>query len=127
MMSLTSRQKLTLLRELTLFTILILSCAIPASASLKGSCSNCHTMHNSQNGQSMNFDGSATPNEALLKGTCLGCHAQGGHKRWLMSVPTTSPRFSTPTLRTWLVAISAISLGLKEVARRTPRGIILSS
>ncbi|SHI60011.1 hypothetical protein SAMN02745165_00519 [Malonomonas rubra DSM 5091] len=48
-----------------------------AKATINGSCVDCHTMHNSQNGASMNFDDSATPNAALLKGSCLGCHAQG--------------------------------------------------
>ncbi|NOY14326.1 MAG: hypothetical protein GXP51_11875 [Deltaproteobacteria bacterium] len=57
--------------------LLVLS-ALPAGATIKGSCSGCHTMHNSQNGSSMNFDDSATPNAGLLRGTCLGCHAQGG-------------------------------------------------
>ncbi len=46
-------------------------------AKITGNCSNCHTMHNSQNGSSMNFDGSTTPNEVLLRATCLGCHGQG--------------------------------------------------
>ena len=46
----------------------------PCLAKITGNCSNCHTMHNSQNGSSMNFDGSTIPNEVLLRGTCLGCH-----------------------------------------------------
>ena len=58
--------------------ICLLLWALPALASIKGSCSNCHTMHNSQNGQSMNFDDSPLANETLLRGTCFGCHAQGG-------------------------------------------------
>lgn len=37
-------------------------------------CSDCHTMHNSQNGAAATYDGSTTPNAVLLKGTCLGCH-----------------------------------------------------
>ncbi len=45
-------------------------------AKVTGNCSNCHTMHNSQNGQPMNFDSSATPNAYLLRGTCIGCHGQ---------------------------------------------------
>jgi hypothetical protein len=52
------------------------------SAVITGQCSDCHTMHNSQNGASM-VDytyGSETSDaqEYLLRGTCLGCHAQGG-------------------------------------------------
>jgi len=49
---------------------------ISASARVSGPCSNCHTMHNSQNGQPNNFDLSATPNPVLVRGTCTGCHAQ---------------------------------------------------
>jgi hypothetical protein len=49
---------------------------------LQGPCVTCHTMHNSQDGQPMNFFvppatiGSPVPNGLLLRGTCLGCHAQ---------------------------------------------------
>ena len=39
-------------------------------------CSNCHTMHNSQNGQPMNFDSSDIPNALLLRGSCISCHGQ---------------------------------------------------
>ncbi|MBU1234342.1 MAG: hypothetical protein KKD01_19275 [Proteobacteria bacterium] len=49
-----------------------------AQAQMTGNCAECHTMHNSQDGQPMNFDLSATPNENLTRGTCLGCHAQAG-------------------------------------------------
>jgi hypothetical protein len=47
-------------------------------ARVSGYCSNCHTMHNSQNGAPMsnNYDGTTTPNQMLLRGDCLGCHAQ---------------------------------------------------
>lgn len=47
-------------------------------ATITGPCSECHTMHNSQNNQPMTFNSSATPNDTLLKATCYGCHAQGG-------------------------------------------------
>ncbi|MDY6844333.1 MAG: hypothetical protein SVW57_09625 [Thermodesulfobacteriota bacterium] len=46
----------------------------PAFA-VNGQCSNCHTMHNSQDGAPMNFDASATPNPVLLRGDCIGCHS----------------------------------------------------
>ncbi|NOQ51623.1 MAG: hypothetical protein GQ578_05340 [Desulfuromonadaceae bacterium] len=49
-----------------------------ANAGIQGNCVNCHTMHNSQDGASMQFDSSAAPNSALLRTSCLGCHAQGG-------------------------------------------------
>lgn len=38
-----------------------------------GVCSNCHTMHNSQNGVAIDAGG---PNNQLLKGDCVGCHTQ---------------------------------------------------
>lgn len=50
----------------------------PATARIKGNCTNCHTMHNSQNNMPMNYDGSSVPNVNLTRGTCFGCHAQGG-------------------------------------------------
>lgn len=64
------------MKKLLTLTFLLLFWSLPASASIKGSCSGCHTMHNSQDGASMNFDASEEPNEALLRGTCFGCHAQ---------------------------------------------------
>ena len=58
---------------------LVLATAGPAQAKVKGVCSDCHTMHNSQNGvpMAMNTDGTPdpTPNESLLiYSECLGCH-----------------------------------------------------
>ncbi|MCK5436544.1 MAG: hypothetical protein KAI90_00960, partial [Desulfobulbaceae bacterium] len=43
-----------------------------AQAAVKGVCSNCHTMHNSQNGAAL----SGTTNAALTTSSCLGCHTQ---------------------------------------------------
>ena len=50
----------------------------PASATVSGVCSNCHTMHASQDGASMLFaqDVDGNPNGALVRGGCVGCHAQ---------------------------------------------------
>ena len=48
----------------------------PAIAKVKGQCSNCHTMHNSQDGGSMAWDNNATPSEYLTRGDCVACHAQ---------------------------------------------------
>ena len=45
-----------------------------ASASVQGVCSVCHTMHNSQNGSPMTYNGSTTPNDTLLRGNCIQCH-----------------------------------------------------
>lgn len=48
-----------------------------AEAKMSGSCSNCHTMHNSQNNQSMaTYGGSSGPFPYLTRGSCLGCHGQ---------------------------------------------------
>ncbi len=44
----------------------------PAMAKVTGRCDNCHTMHNSQNGASLDDGG---PYETLLKGGCIGCHS----------------------------------------------------
>ncbi len=46
-----------------------------ASAGVSGPCSDCHTMHNSQNGAPMAFNNSTTPNRALTRGDCIGCHS----------------------------------------------------
>lgn len=60
-----------------LFSVLaILLCSSVAFAEISGTCANCHTMHNSQNGGSMRFDDVAAPGAALLRtGACGGCHA----------------------------------------------------
>jgi hypothetical protein len=50
------------------------------NAAITGPCSNCHTMHNSQNGTAMALLGGesgASPNPFLTSGSCLGCHAMG--------------------------------------------------
>ncbi|MEW6218289.1 MAG: cytochrome c3 family protein [Thermodesulfobacteriota bacterium] len=46
-----------------------------AEARVTGVCSDCHTMHNSQNGASMANDGTNTPQRALTRGDCVGCHS----------------------------------------------------
>ena len=43
-----------------------------AGAKVTGVCSNCHTMHNSQNGSTANANG---PYGYLLNDTCVGCHS----------------------------------------------------
>lgn len=44
------------------------------AAAVGGVCSNCHTMHNSQNGTTPT-GGTANPNAYLTLNTCTGCHA----------------------------------------------------
>jgi len=45
-----------------------------ALARVKGLCSNCHTMHYSQNGEILSKWGQSGPYEALLVNDCVGCH-----------------------------------------------------
>jgi len=62
--------------------------ALPAlcQGSVKGQCSNCHTMHNSEEGKPVAFSldnfnqpvPTALPFKRLLKTDCVGCHSQPG-------------------------------------------------
>ena len=62
------------------FMVLALSCLIIAAtgniarADVGGVCSNCHTMHYSQNGTVPLEFGQEGPYEILLKDDCIGCH-----------------------------------------------------
>lgn len=57
-----------------LFLLIFLPTLVQAKVS--GPCSNCHTMHNSQDGSAMNFDDDTQPNRHLLRTSgCIGCHA----------------------------------------------------
>ena len=68
----------------------LLTLPVIAAAQIVGVCSDCHTMHNSEEGQPVaqvqGWTGaSPTPNTALLKYDCLSCHAQGnGNAIWTM-------------------------------------------
>ncbi len=82
-------------------------------ASVHGKCSNCHTMHNSQNNQPMNYNGayttvanpggSTTPNPALLRGNCLACHtgdnnggtSQDGTVPFVYTISSGGPTYTT--------------------------------
>ena len=57
-----------------LFIIGFLTILVPlyTQAKVTGRCDNCHTMHNSQNGTSVDPNG---PSEMLLKTNCVGCHS----------------------------------------------------
>ncbi|MBI5556472.1 MAG: hypothetical protein HY885_02430 [Deltaproteobacteria bacterium] len=51
--------------------------APPVSASVQGPCSNCHTMHNSQDGADM-VPGAKGVQQTLLNDDCVGCHTNNG-------------------------------------------------
>ena len=58
--------------------LLFSACADRAEALMNGPCSQCHTMHNSQDNQPMRYGGtSSEPLPQLLRGDCYGCHAMG--------------------------------------------------
>jgi hypothetical protein len=75
-------------KNLIIFTlILLISALLPVSlsASVTGTCSNCHTMHNSQDNSAMATYGASGepwtgtgPFRMLVRGDCLGCHGFGG-------------------------------------------------
>ncbi|MBE9546082.1 MAG: hypothetical protein IMF10_01135 [Proteobacteria bacterium] len=56
--------------------VAVFSC--PAMAAVSGPCVDCHTMHNSQNGDPMATDLAGTPTEDtfghLTRSSCIGCH-----------------------------------------------------
>lgn len=64
------------------FALIFLLCCGIAQAKVKGHCSTCHTMHNSENGSVLISGGT---NQALLRQDCVGCHtgdnsdSDGGH------------------------------------------------
>ncbi len=59
---------------------------LPLEAKVGGACSNCHTMHNSQNGTAVargdapwgGSGGSTSARSQLLVASCLGCHSSTG-------------------------------------------------
>ena len=77
------------------FIIIIFFClalAASALAIVSGPCSDCHTMHNSQDGSPMTFDDSPTPNPYLTRGTCIGCHGQNGLTMMVDGIPQVNHR-----------------------------------
>ncbi len=76
------RIKLIKFISLPVIILLVFVFSVKVPAVITGHCSDCHTMHNSQNGAAMvsYLYGSetSTSKEYLLRGTCLGCHAGGG-------------------------------------------------
>jgi len=86
-------------QERVLVAIVAAACMLPgaALARVSGQCSNCHTMHNSQNGSAVVATG---PYEALTKGDCLICHT--GANLDAGGIPkvqgSTAPAYGTDTL-----------------------------
>ncbi|MBW1670314.1 MAG: hypothetical protein JRJ43_02945 [Deltaproteobacteria bacterium] len=62
------------MKKYLVFTIFLGLVFIPymALAKVSGPCANCHTMHNSQDGQLVDNTG---PNPVLLTNDCVGCHS----------------------------------------------------
>lgn len=80
--------KILKIQSIRILFILFVLLPHPLLAQMEGVCSDCHTMHNSQDGSAMNFDGSAEPNVNLLRsGNCIGCHAQMGVTNMAGNVP----------------------------------------
>ena len=65
---------LTIIAWLSLFFV-----CNSASARVTGTCANCHTMHNSQDGNAVDIDGT---NETLLADDCVGCHSAASSSTW---------------------------------------------
>jgi len=59
--------------------LLVLVSASGGNAMVSGPCSNCHTMHNSQDGE---IDIDSGPNPSLLTNDCVGCHSSSGHSTY---------------------------------------------
>ena len=64
-------RKLSVILLACVTVVVWLLCAPQAMAKVTGPCSDCHTMHNSQNGTDVVSGG---PYRALTKGNCVGCH-----------------------------------------------------
>ena len=60
------------LSNVIFLTLLSLVLIYGRTYAITGECSNCHTMHNSQNGQQM--ADRADPYAYLLRASCVGCH-----------------------------------------------------
>lgn len=70
-------------RQLTVSLVIVLASSLSAIAMVKGDCVNCHTMHNSQDGTSVDGRsdagfGSTDSLENLLNNDCIGCHSSTG-------------------------------------------------
>jgi hypothetical protein len=92
--------------------LMVLSVTTSPFARVSGPCSNCHTMHNSQDGSNSVAPAVSTgPHEALTRGDCVGCHTgdnQPGDPTPYVLAPS-EPEYGTDTLaggNFWWVADS---------------------
>ena len=63
-----------MVRAGALCVLLVLIGACPGLARVSGPCSNCHTMHYSQNNTLLAAWDEGGPHQALLRSDCVGCH-----------------------------------------------------
>jgi predicted CXXCH cytochrome family protein len=71
---------------LVLVGVLLSACLAGNAFALTGSCVDCHTMHNSQDGTTVTFDGSAN-GMLLMAGSCAGCHADATAAATITGIP----------------------------------------
>jgi hypothetical protein len=91
--------KLTNILYLLFIAFFYILYAIPLEAKVTGNCSNCHTMHNSQRGQTMVILGpgetDTSPRGNLLRSTCIGCHSKTDSTTWKDSITGAPIVFNT--------------------------------
>lgn len=69
--------------------MVVLLVTFSAEAAVKGYCVNCHTMHNSQNGNAMIFGtADSGPMSDLLRSTCVGCHSNTASAQTIVTLGT---------------------------------------
>jgi len=90
--------------SLFLTVLLVLLFLNKALAAVGEKCSDCHTMHNSQNGQPVayqlnplysGFEANTAPNKLLLVSNCIGCHTYTGSTSIINNTPIV---FNTSTV-----------------------------
>ena len=83
---------------ITSFIIAVMGFTAESQARVTGECANCHTMHNSQDGQLINTGG---PYDTLLVDNCVGCHSSNTsstiYKIGSATVPVVNYTGGTPT------------------------------
>ena len=71
-----ARTKPTCLFGLIIFSLFF--CVVTAQAMVTGDCSNCHSMHNSQDGKAVT-EGTSEPYQSLTVDSCVGCHSDSSN------------------------------------------------